>query len=478
VTTAGAIAFRTGAPRARAGLSRVNLVAALRVLVWTALWGTLLRNIGASVGVWAAGSLGAVATVLVGVVIPAWLFVVFPGWLAFRVAGPRGMRRLAVAACWMSPLVRARDLPSIAAWFDVAADRPCAGWDDLPADAWTALAAALQADRRRAAARAAAIVDALAHLPAGARFPVLARRHAVEWLVVSAVTRRDWATAARYARIGQGRSIRLLALLARGSAGEGVARRSLWVRWLLSPLRRTTFPLVRALARRDAVAAREDRAAPAARSAHARHVELLQAASRGEPVGAGDLFRLAAAWQDALGDAALAALQARALDLGVRDAAARARAVREQVLDELALLQSLAESARVPDGPFGEALAARARERQLDAIKAALAGVDADRVGPALHPLEAWERWLALRTAWECAEQTGSRPALAALWRSSARDSLWSYCCALSHQHGARAAWAAFAMFDWLADRAEYVGDLVAVLANRENARLALGSAR
>jgi hypothetical protein len=33
-------------------------------------------------------------------------------------------------------------------------------------------------------------------------------------------------------------------------------------------------------------------------------------------------------------------------------------------------------------------------------------------------------------------------------------------------------------MFDWLADRAEYVGDLVAVLANRENARLALASLR
>ena len=57
------------------------------------------------------------------------------------------------------------------------------------------------------------------------------------------------------------------------------------------------------------------------------------------------------------------------------------------------------------------------------------------------------------------------------------RDSLWSYCCALSHRHGARAAWAVFVMFDWLADRAEYVGDLVAVLANRENARIALATA-
>jgi len=33
-------------------------------------------------------------------------------------------------------------------------------------------------------------------------------------------------------------------------------------------------------------------------------------------------------------------------------------------------------------------------------------------------------------------------------------------------------------MFDWLADRAEVAGDLVAVLANRENARSALAALR
>jgi hypothetical protein len=474
-------AIRPRVPAAGRRPSRGRLLAAVRVLVWMALWATALRNLGASVGVWAAGSLGAVTTLVIAVVIPAWLFMVFPGWVAFRIAAPRGMRRLAAAACWMSPLVRARDLPSVAAWFDFAADRPCPGWDDLPADAWTALAAALQADRRRAAARAAGIVDALAHLPAGARFPLLARRHAVEMLVVSAVSRRDWAAAARYAGIGQGRMIRFLALLARASAGEAVPRRSLWVHWLLAPLRRATFPLVRALARRDAAAPAGARAAaPSALAPHARHLALLEAAARHEAVRADDVVALAAAWQDALGDAALAALRARALELGVREGAARAIALREQVIDELALLLSRVdgEPARLPGAPFGETLAARARDHQLAAIKETLAGFDAERIGPALHPLEAWERWLALRTAWERVEESGGRPALAALWRAGARDGLWRSCCALSHLHGARAAWAVFVMFDWLADRAEYVGDLVAVLANRENARIALAAAR
>src|SRR5512142_381374 len=50
---------------------RAGVLAATRLLVWTLLWGTVLRNIGTSVGVWAGGSLGAVASLLIGVVIPA-----------------------------------------------------------------------------------------------------------------------------------------------------------------------------------------------------------------------------------------------------------------------------------------------------------------------------------------------------------------------------------------------------------------------
>jgi hypothetical protein len=449
------------------------VLAAARLLVWTLLWGTVLRNIGTSVGVWAGGSLGAASSILIGVVIPAWLIVVFPTWLAFRVAAPRGMRRLAVAACWMSPLVRLRELASIAAHLEIAADRPCAWWDDLPADAWTALAAAVQADRSRSLARASRAVDALAHLPAGVRFPWLARVYGVETLVLTAAARGDWAAAARYARIGDGRLVRLLALLARRAGGEAVASRAIWARWLLAPMRGTTLNLVRA-------AVRPRRAdAPASSSAYARHVALLGAAARHEAIATDDVLTLAAAWQQEIDDEALARLHARALELGVRDGAARAVAVREEVLDDLALLlaQADGEAARPPGNSPLATLVSRARERQLVLIQQALPPLDADGVGPSLHPVEAWERWLALREGWERAEQTGGRAALGALWRSSVRDRLWAYCCALSHQHGARAAWVVFAMFDWQADRAEYVGDLVAVLANRENARLALAGA-
>jgi hypothetical protein len=483
-TTGVALPLGRRVPDERARPGRVNLRAALRLLVWMALWGTVLRNIGGSVGAWAGGSLSAGTTILIGVVIPAWLFVLFPSWLAFRVAAPHGMRRLAAAACWMSPLVRLRDLPSIAAYFDIAADRPYPGWGELPADAWTALAAAVQADRRRSLPQAARIVDALAHLPAGARFPWLARVHAVETLVLAAVGRHDWATAARYARIGRGRLLRLLALVAHGDGGAAVPTPPLWRAWLLAPMRRTTFPLVRALAWRQAVAPDARAATAAPPTVQARHVALLEAAARNQDIHVDDVLALAAAWQGQIDDAAVARLRARALELGVRDGEARVLALRERVLDELALLLARAEGeppSRAATSPFIETLANRARERQIARIRgafAALASLDPDRHGSSLHPLEAWERWLALRAAWERAEQTAGRAALATLWRASVRDGVWSHCCAISHQHGERAAWAVFVMFDWMADRAEYVGDLVAVLANRENARLALAAAR
>jgi hypothetical protein len=478
VTTLGAT--MSPHPRSVDGVGRRNgRRAAMRVLVLTLVWGTVLRNIGASVGAWAGGSLGATQTILIGVVIPAWLFVLFPSWLAFRIAAPRGFRRVALAACWMSPLVRLRDLPGIAAFLEVAADRPCPGWGQLSADAWTALAAALQADRRRSLAHANEIADALAHLPAGARFPWLARQHGVEALVVAAVIRRDWAAAARYGRVGHGRLVTLLTLLARATRGEPVSVTKLWLRWLLAPMRGTTLPLVRALARRSRIAP-AGAAALVATSVHARHVGLLAAAARHEEIRTNDVLALAVAWQPALDDAARAALHARALELGVRDGAARAEALRTQVLDELALLLARAEGEvpTAPAQPIPEALARRTHEQQLARVKASLAALDADRVGPSLPPLAAWECWLALRAAWERAEQTAGRAALTTLWRTAMRDRLWSYCCALSHVHGPRAAWASYAMFDWLADRAEYVGDLVAVLANRENARLALAAAR
>ena len=191
---------------------------------------------------------------------------------------------------------------------------------------------------------------------------------------------------------------------------------------------------------------------------------------------------LAAAWQPAIDDAALAALHARALELGVRDGAARALALREQVLDELALLLARADgerAARAGARRSPRRWSARTREHELARLKASLAAFDADRVGPSLHPLAAWERWLGAARgvgARRAARRTrGARDAVAD-GRARSPVGLLLRASRTSTDRAPRGP--CYVMFDWLADRAEYVGDLVAVLANRENARIALASLR
>jgi len=453
--------------------------ACIRAAVWTVVWATILRNIGGSVGVWAAGSLSAAVTILVSVVIPVWLFVFFPSWLAWRVAQPLGMPVVAAIASWMSPLVRMRDLRSISIFMAVAAGRPFPARGDLPADAWIALAAALQGDGG-VGVRAARIADALAHLPAAARFPRLARSHGVEVLMLAALGRRDFAAAARWGDLGRGRLVGLLALIARTGSGAAarIPARVLWLHWALAPARRATLPLVRAVTSRRSASELQPPPAPLAGpvSVHARHVALIAAAARNQPVATRDIAALAAAWRTGLDEAATARLQARALELDVRNGAEQGRALRGRVLDELAALLSVSHgddaiaTATARSDDFDAELASRVRQRQLDDVRDALRPLDPDA---ASQPLEAWERWLALRAVVERIDQRAGRAASAALWYGSVRDPLWRWSCALFHEHGPRAGWVAVAIFDWVANRAEYVGDMVAMLASRENARAA-----
>src|SRR6185436_2117065 len=105
----------------------------------------------------------------------------------------------------------------------------------------------------RAAAHAARIADALAHLPAGARFPWLARIHGVEALVLSAAERHDWPVVARAAR------------------GEEVPPSALWMRWLLAPQRAALLPIVQAAVRRRQAVAGAPVAPHGPVAIHARH---------------------------------------------------------------------------------------------------------------------------------------------------------------------------------------------------------------
>jgi hypothetical protein len=478
------------------------VVIALRVAAWIALYAAVLRGIGAGIGTWAAGSLTTPATILIAVAAPLWLFLFFPSWFAWRVVrvhplGKGRFRALTLGACWLSPFVRARDLASIRIFLDVAADRPFPAPADVPADAWTALAAALQAERQGSPARASRIVDALLHLPAGSRFPWLARVYGVDLLCAAAIERDDWETAGRYAEIGRGRLALLLSTLVDASAGRPLSRRGLWLRWALAPMRRRSVAIVRRTSARSVPSASvippppptvvprpESEAAGALPAPHLRHVRLLGAAARGERPSLRELYALAASWQADLDDAALARVRARGLELGARDGEARARALRDAVLDELAELAAGA-TGEMPSAPVvgpvlgtlvGE-LETRIRARLVERVDVALSAVDPRRRTPTRNALDAWERWLALGAALEDLERCAGLAALKGLWYGGVRDAVWSFSCTLFDEDRGRSGWVAHMMFTWVADRAEILGDIPTTLLNRENARSALAVA-
>jgi hypothetical protein len=472
--------------------------ATLRVIACAVLYAVLAHALAIGLGIWAAGSLSLGTTLLLALVCPIWMFICLPTWLGWRVLHPLGRGRLSFLVrwcCWLSPLARARELRGIAVFIDVDAGRSLPLVADLPADAWTALAAAREAERLGDAARAERIVDALAELPPGGLFPWLARRHGVERLVTAALRRGDAERAIRHARLGAGPLSALLASLNRDDAVlrplQGVRRGRVWLLWIVAPCRALTWPLVRARAGGSGLSSvtlplapmliARGHEVPAGRPVALRHLDLIAAAAEGRPVSAGAVFTLAAEWESRLDEAACARLHARALALGARQGGERARALREGVIAELAALGACAEgvpaAAGAGEGTVARELRARIRAHLLEAVEAALAPLADGRRAPPGNILAAWERWLAVRAAIDRAEAFAGTEAVIALWYGGVRDAVWAWGCALFGDRRARSGWAAHMMFSWIAERAEVYGDFPATLLNRENARSALAHA-
>jgi hypothetical protein len=463
----------------------------VRVLVQILLAAAVVRSIGAGVGNWAEGSLSVTTTLLVGIVLPAWLLVFLPTWLAWRVLRPLGLRRAVKACLWLSPLVNVRDLESIVGFAEVLADRPFP--DSRTVDAWTALALTLQAERRHDRARAERILDAFTHLPHGSRMPLLARVYGVEALAFAAVEREDWALALRYTRIGEGRLNQFLAAFARAELGEPVRPLGLFVNWALAPKRLATLRRLRAVIARQAKPARPipppvrpesaPQEASVPRDPRQRHMEMLGTVVHGGNVQMHEVLALTDAWQGLLDGVALAGLQARALELDAHDGAGQAQALRKTILEELTAMALVADGnlptpvehlhpATGSGRQLADEVLARLKEHLHKAAVAAVKDLAVEQAA-ALDVLAAWERWLVLRSSLDRLGTRVGEDAVAMLWHSHVRNSVWSFTCALFDRDHGRAAWAAHMMFSWLAERAECMDDMQAMLLNRENARIA-----
>ena len=498
--------------------------AAMRVLVWIALWAEALRTVATVAGVWSAGSWGVFATLFVGVLAPAWMFALSPTWIAWRLLCPvdlprrptkrpatsptkgrarhawiRAREALILAGCWLSPLCRARDLQGIRTFLRARDGRPFPLARHTPADPWTVLGAAVQAERQGNLALVDQIVDALTCLPPGARFPWFARVHGGEALVLGAIRRRDYRAALRFAAIGRGRLVRLLISVAEAHTGLRLPRRRLWLRWALAPGRWRTLALVREATARLRTPTRAtpppgpsapeldrlalepvDGAALDGADPRRAHVTLLGQVARGGVPTVGQILALATAWSPALDPAALARVGARALELDVRQPQPALDGLRARVLDELAALAARAEGELPPPealaDPLARALGERTRDQLAAAVDGALRRLTARNDTGRLPPLEAWTRWLALRAVVEEVERRAGRTMLTILWHGTIRNAAWRWASTLFNQDPVPTAWMAHMVFAWLADHAERVGDLGGQLTNRENARAALAT--
>ena len=188
-----------------------------------------------------------------------------------------------------------------------------------------------------------------------------------------------------------------------------------------------------------------------------------------------EVLTLTHAWQQALDGESLARLHAQALELDVRNGAARAQAVKASVLQELTDLACVAVGSLLtpsgadnpPDSLVGE-LSRSVQNHLHQTVDRTLATLDAERTNPASHPLAAWENWLALREAVDDFEQRLGQDALKTLWYSRIRDRIWSWAYREWTGRSEHPGWAMSIVFDWIADQADVLGDLPAAAINRE----------
>jgi hypothetical protein len=316
-------------------------------------------------------------------------------------------------------------------------------------------------------------------------------------LAFAAFAQGDWPRVLRYTRLGDGRLVRFLSVLALSQLGEPVRPWWLFVAWALAPKRRATLAQVRQAVARQSARSRSIPPPTPMRSVpheqrtvldpRLRHFLLLGRAARGEPIQMREVLALAEAWQTQLDDNALAQLQARALELDARDGPKQAGTIREVVLGELTLL-ALAADGQIPPSPVEElrpadaaqdppALAEEVRRRLKEQLFKDVAGaLDGLATGPAtgsVDALDAWERWLVLRSALDRLLSRAGENAATTLWHSDIRNRVWGFASALFDQRQEQTAWVAHVMFAWLAERAELANDMPAMLMNRENARIA-----
>lgn len=345
-------------------------------------------------------------------------------------------------------------------------------------DAWTIAALALHAEISGDPRKAQLFLTSFEQL-GRSLVPRLVRIYAFELLALHAARRGDWRRVAHLAASGTGRSMLLLRTLASGHLTGRANWPLLLLAWGIAPCRIAAFRHLRALiAQRGATDAQSAMEAPP-ETFQVAHLRLLRDAAEGKPVGLRNVLGLASAWQTKLTAESHAAILARGMEVGARDAHGAAEAIPESLLAELeelaaggagGLPEEMVENWEKWRDTLAGEVVMRLRNRLFKrAEDAALLFFD-ENAEQAPPLLECWERWLAMRDATERLGFLMGMDDVATIWYGGLRLNAWNGACRVFNTYGKESAWIGQLMFSWVVTIAEKLGDEDAVEVNRRNA--------
>ncbi len=420
-----------------------------------------------------------------------------PPWLAWRVVRHLRSPLLVRIAFWFTPGEKRSDLVGFARL--VAASYGCnpvpsalpdapSGWRqklrvffmmratsaEKTIDHWAVAALALYAEVSGDPLKADRYVRSFDIISRHRQIPRLVRIFAFEALAWQAARRGDWEAVLSRTRLGTGRSMPLLRMLACGHLSGQVNKPLLWLAWLLAPSRITSFSYVQSLVAQPKLKA----PVPANQTLQIEHLQLLRNAAEGKPVELTHVLTLAMNWQKQLTAETHAKLLARGLELGVREVHVVTELIPQTLLSEL---EELAAEARgkLPDeivanwDEWQQTLAGdivvRLRNRLFARLETAAEDflIGPDEPPPPLR--ECWERWLTMQEATERLGTLMGIDDLSTAWYGGLRLTAWNGACRVYNHYGAESAWVGHIMFSWVVKMAEKTGDQDAAEVNRNN---------
>lgn len=441
--------------------------------------------------------------VIAGAAIPVFLIHVwFCPWLAWRICRPLGLFFFARRLYRFTPGASRRDIENFEALLRalrgvVPAPPPpmkkgpgikrlrflLVNKKPLPflVDAKTTLMLALSREVLGDYALAERLLQTFELCPPGLKALGIFRPFVFEELAWHAAKRGDWNAVLRRARMGSGRGMLLMRLLAEKHLGHRVHRAALWFAFLISPSRRRA---VRLVSDAEKLAPGEFTQRPGSREGlRLTHMLFLSKASEGLSIDLGEVFRLARSWDHEFAVRKQENLLRRGMELGSRDVLGLARRIEENVLDELEEMAAAAEG-EIPrevlagidedETSYEQRLFSRLRARLYSDIDALLDRfrVESGEKVEEGNLLERWENWLSLRESVSRFHRLLGKDELSILWYGTLRNAVWNSITRIFNDHGYRVAFISMIMFNWVTEMCRLLGDEEGATVNRNNTKL------